>query len=343
MRMVGLIKKFHTFSHDVIFVDGLWGTGKSVIMPIIGGMDRMEKPRSDPSYEWLCALGSYKKIEPDALTALLNTYADMHQYHNRIGREVNLRWADETGLKNNPGSFKYIKRLLGSEGESMTKDIEQRNLGLLIMSHMILPVSYPLVDAFGSRLKIIEIVRHPLYIVRHWYNYFKRNPKEREFTISFDCEGEKIPWFAGTWKEEYVNCSLIDKCLASIIFLFNALFEGIDKLKEKNQDILVISFESFVLEPQENLKNLESYLGRKHHKNIKAILKKQNVPRKQVVGMKGIALYGWKPSESKSDAEEYAKQMEFICREGSKEYIEKFNTLISMYNQKWPSVLSQFQ
>ncbi len=343
--MNSALKKFNTFSNDVIFVDGLQGSGKSIITPIVGGMERIEKPRGSHAYEWLCVLRALKKIEPDALTVMLNFYADLDQYNNRIGREVNLRWADDTGLNNNPDSFKYIKRIFGPEGENLADDIDNRNLGLLIMSHMILPVSDPLIDAFGSRLKLIEMVRHPLYMVRHLYSYWERERIDgrREFTISFDYMGKKVPWFADQWKEEYVNISLIDRCLASIVYLFDELFKAMDRLKARNHGVLVIPFESFVMEPQEALKNLESYLGRKHHKNIDKILKNQKVPRDQIAQGRGHAFYGWKPGESKSEAEEYAKQMDFVSREGSKKYIEKFDSLISRYNQKWPSVLSQFQ
>lgn len=36
------IKKFKSQTNDVIVIDGLWGTGKSLLSPIISGMDRVE-------------------------------------------------------------------------------------------------------------------------------------------------------------------------------------------------------------------------------------------------------------------------------------------------------------
>ncbi len=37
------LEKTNSFCNDVVFIDGLWGTGKSLLSPIISGMDRVEK------------------------------------------------------------------------------------------------------------------------------------------------------------------------------------------------------------------------------------------------------------------------------------------------------------
>ena len=93
------IEKRNTFYNDIIVVDGLWGTGKSVLGPIISGMSGIEKIKADSTYEYISWLNSLGKIEKDAAIWMMRTYADSSQYHNRIGREINLRWSDDTGLK----------------------------------------------------------------------------------------------------------------------------------------------------------------------------------------------------------------------------------------------------
>ena len=40
------VKKFSPFTNDVIFIDGLWGSGKSVLSPLIGGMQGVEKSKN---------------------------------------------------------------------------------------------------------------------------------------------------------------------------------------------------------------------------------------------------------------------------------------------------------
>ena len=37
------IKRFGRFNHDVIVIDGFYGTGKSLVFPIIGSLSGVEK------------------------------------------------------------------------------------------------------------------------------------------------------------------------------------------------------------------------------------------------------------------------------------------------------------
>ena len=44
------LAKKNTLKNDVIFIDGLWGTGKSIIAPIVGAMDGVEKQKIEHIY-----------------------------------------------------------------------------------------------------------------------------------------------------------------------------------------------------------------------------------------------------------------------------------------------------
>jgi len=337
------IRKFHNFENDVIFIDGLWGTGKSVIAPVLCSMDGVEKQKIEHIYEYLCVLQYLGKIETDAVNALLNIHADLSQYNNLIGREVNIRWCDDSGLKNNPNSFKYIKRLFGKEGDAIVEKINTENVALTIMSHMIAQVSEPLFSAYGKRLKLIEVVRHPVYMVRHWYSYFERFYSAREFTIAVDFEGEKIPWFASNWKKRYKELSIMDRSLASIIYLYEELFSTLILLRERQQDYITVSFENFVLRPANVLADLQRYLKRNHSHKIEKILKKQKVPRQYISQGRGHTVYGWRNKNVKSERESYFLEYDFISKDASAELLIKFDELVGNYNERWPSILTKFR
>ncbi len=336
------LEKFNCFKNDVVFIDGLWGTGKSIIAPIIGAMDGVEKQKIEHIYEYLCVLRYLDKIQPDAVDSLLKTYSDLSQYNNLVGREVNLRLNDDSGPLNNPNSFRYIKRMFGSEGDEVVSNINENNLALNIMSHMIAQVSEPLVNAFGNRLKIIEMVRHPLYMVTHWHSYLSRFDGEREFTLSINFDGNKVPWFASAWKEKYIELSVMDRALYSINHLYEMLFTSLENLKVQNCEALVIPFESFVLEPEVSINSVEAYLGRNHSKKIDKILKQQKVPRAQISLGRGHQGYGWKADQGKTEQDVYKNHLDFIQGEASDDCLELFNSLIGKYNKKWPSVLTQY-
>ena len=53
------------------------------------------------------------------------------------------------------------------------------------MTHNILPISDLLFKTFGNGMKLIAMVRHPIYMAEHWYNYIERiGIDEKEFTLA---------------------------------------------------------------------------------------------------------------------------------------------------------------
>ncbi len=336
------LKKNKTLKNDIIFVDGLWGSGKSLIAPIVCAMSGVEKQKFEHIYEYLCVLRHLNKIDIDAAETLLKIYADLSQYNNLIGREVNLRWSDVSGPANNLNSFRYIRRMFGREGDKVLEEINHQNLALNILSHIIMPVANPLIQAYGSRLKIIEIVRHPVYMVQHWSSYLSRFDSEREFTICFEHKGQKIPWFAHTWQNKFIDMSVMDRSLSSIIFLYELLFKSLNNLNDKSNNIMVISFESLVMNTNKELQRLENFLGRSHSSKINKILKQQKIPRNILTQGKAQVGYGWKKSTSVSEKQEYDDQFQYIRKNASKNVLLEFNELIIKYNKNWPSILSNY-
>lgn len=336
------LEKFNPFSNDIIFIDGIWATGKSVLAPVVSGMDRVEKVKAEHIYEYVCVLRHLNRISPDAASWMLKAYADLSQYNNLIGREVNLRWSDDSGLAGNPNSYVYIKRLFGGEGDQKVADINNNNIALNVMTHMLMLVAPPIFEYFGDRAKIIEFVRHPLYMVRHWYTYLQGFGSPREFTISFNHRGEKIPWFTAGWEDQFVEASAMDKALLSIIKLYEWLENSIQEASAKGRNVLMLSFESLVLTPDESLQKVASFLGRAHHPRLSAILRKQKIPRKTISQGKGHAVYGWSYDPS-GERDVYMRNLAFVRSEGSAAIVDRFLALIETYNKKHPSTLSQYQ
>lgn len=337
------LRKFNTLTHDVIFIDGLWGTGKSIIGPIVSGMRGVEMQKLAYIFEYLCVLRYLNKLAPDAARAMLAMYSDITQYHNVVGREVNLRWTDHSGPAKNPNSLRYLQRLVGPEGDSVIERINADNLAVHIMSHMILPIGEPLFETFGSRLRIVEVVRHPLYMVSHWHSYLSRFDGPREFTIAFDVAGNKVPWFAANWAEEYVALSPADRILTSIVRLYEQSFGAIDRLASRRGSLLVLTFEQLVLDPHRAMQQLEEFLGRAHHPRLRSLLRQQRLPRVLLNQGTGHKDYGWHATADVSEQDAYEKLWEPIRASASEKYLGQFKDLIAKYNARWPSVVSTFQ
>ncbi|MFM8002016.1 MAG: hypothetical protein ACKPAJ_06340, partial [Actinomycetota bacterium] len=140
------LKHLNSFTNDIIVVDGFWGGGKSIVTSMIGSLTGVEKKKVEHVYEYVCIAHAAGKMNHDAAIAFLKIYADLSQYNNLIGREVNLRWSDDSGLRNNPGSLMYLRRLFHPGGDEVATIISKENLALLIASHELISVSDILFD-----------------------------------------------------------------------------------------------------------------------------------------------------------------------------------------------------
>jgi hypothetical protein len=337
------LKHFNSFTNDIIVVDGFWGGGKSVVTSIIGSMARVEKKKVEHVYEYVCIAHSTGKMNTDAASAFLKIYADLSQYNNLIGREVNLRWSDDSGLRNNPGSLAYLKRLFHPGGDSVADQISERNLALLIASHELISVSDLLYESYGSRLKLVEVVRHPVHLFNNVRDYTAEFERTREFTLSFEVSGVKVPWFAADWADEFVSSSITDRALLSIARMQSGMFSSIDSINAVQKPLLVLSFENTVLRPEDSIEKLEIFLNRPRTRRTSRVLRQQNLPRKQISAGKATSSFSFTSNSASSEHETYKKVFEEIKADGSLSAINEFRSAVNAYNLRWPSQLNEFE
>lgn len=337
------LKHFNSFTNDIIVVDGFWGGGKSVVTSLIGSMTGVEKKKVEHVYEYVCIAHAAGKMDTDAATAFLKIYADLSQYNNLIGREVNLRWADDSGIRNNPGSLAYLARLFHPGGDKVADQISSKNLALLIASHELLSVSSILYESYGQRLKLVEVVRHPIHLFNNVRDYTATFERAREFTLSFEVDGVKVPWFARTWADEFVASSVADRALLSVARMQTEMIKAIDSINASQQPLLVLSFENTVLKPQNTLTELEKFLGRQTTRRTKRVLKSQNLPRTQISAGKATSSFSFTTSSSSSEEDIYKSVANEIADTGSTNAIREFKSAITEYNLRWPSQLTDLE
>ena len=337
------LKHFNSFTNDIIVVDGFWGGGKSVVTSIIGSMARVEKKKVEHVYEYVCIAHSTGKMNTDAASAFLKIYADLSQYNNLIGREVNLRWSDDSGLRNNPGSLTYLKRLFHPGGDGIADQISERNLALLIASHELISVSDLLYESYGSRLKLVEVVRHPVHLFNNVRDYTAKFERTREFTLSFEVSGVKVPWFAADWADEFVSSSITDRALLSIARMQSEMFSSIDSINAALKPLLVLSFENTVLQPEDSIEKLEVFLNRPRTPRTNRVLRQQNLPRKQISAGKATSSFSFTSNSASSEHETYKEIFKEIEAGGSLSAINEFRSAVNAYNLRWPSQLNEFE
>ncbi len=320
----------------IVFIDGMWGTGKAILAPVIGSFEGVEKQVLNHNFEYICAiLNNENKIKGNS-QALLQLIADVALFNSMISREVNFRPADITGVFKNPFTMRYFKRLLKPGDDAITDEITTKKPFLQIMSHNILPISNLLFHTFGTGVRLVDMVRHPVYMAEHWFNYIERvGIDKREFTLGVGEEGE-IPWFAKDINN-YLSLNTMDKVIYSMQSLTKMQEEILKSHNKKIMDnIILIPFESFVLDPIPWVKDLAILLDTKTTNITIKTLKNEKCPRDSIHAGKGMKGYGWQKDTLKlSEESDFFRRLEFIKNNTSNETFSIMETLSSQYQKKY--------
>lgn len=335
------VRKFGNFGNDVIFVDGAWGSGKSIITSLLACFEGVEKKKVEHIYEYLCVLRHLGRIAEDAAVTLLQIYADLSQYNNRIGREVNLRWRDDSGLRNSPGALNYVRRLRRRDGDHIVTEIREYNIALNVATHEALSVTGLLHRAFGTRLRLIEIMRHPVHQYRSMRDYLATFDREREFTISVDHGGVKVPWFAAEWAADFAAARVPDQALQSIARRQADALSFIDNTPCE-YPLLVVAFEELVLDPEPTIQRLREFLGRGTTPDLARVMRRQRIPRDAIAAGRATSSYSFTSRRGADDETVYRETMDTIARECGDAARAEFARAIVEYDRRFPSPLTAF-
>ena len=193
-----------------------------------------------------------------------------------------------------------------------------------------------------KNLTIIEVVRHPLYvIIQQTLNHenWSGGNYVRDFHIKIDDKNKNVPYFTKDNDFDFDSLKSVEKAILEI--KFNT--EKALNFKEINKDkILTIPFESFVLSPDPYIKKITDKLNTELTKVTRKVLKQQKVPRKKVSDGIPLQIYrrcGWVPPDKNlSEKEELEKRRKFADAKGArKEFLFMLDDLIEQYerNHAW--------
>ena len=325
-------------TEEIIILDGLTGTGKTMFCPLISSFERVQNARFEYMFEYLCIASKFNRILPDASESLLNLISDIKLYDGMISREVNFRPSDLSSVFNSSKAYKYLKQLFYQDGSHVELRLKNEKPILFLVTHQLLSCIEPAIKSFGSRLKIIEMVRHPAYLVEHWATYIAMHGKNsRDFTLWFNYKNKTIPWFAKGIEEKYINSNDYDK----VIYCINELMKPVFKYHSNNDyddNLFYVPFEKFVLDPSELLNNLECFLKTSKSSSTKKFLKKQKVPRDRVTAgpqKKIYQRYGLKKDKNISDKDHYDETLNNLKTKCSKPAYELLLRISKEYERNF--------
>ena len=233
---------------DILIIDGQPGCGKTLFSTLISHMKRIELIQFSSHIENICGLYDLKKITLDVCKTMVEIEIDLLIYESMMGRNTNFRFSDISSAFRNRQLAKYVKRLFMKGDEYVPERIRSENPILSLTTHNLLGYSVPIFESFPKKTKIIEIVRHPLYMLIQMalnYETMLRTDSSRFFYVHIEKDGEICPFWAVDWPHKFSSLSLVDKAILEMYFMSKKT----EAFKKENPsiDILTIPFENFVI------------------------------------------------------------------------------------------------
>lgn len=345
LNLPQVIRKIR-LAEKVVFVGGLGGCGKTMLTPIIGSFDRVEIQKYDYTIEHVCTLHYLGKISDDVASTMIRLQVDLDLYNMMMSRETNFRWKDLSSVFTNPGKWRYIWRLFLNGDENVIPRIEKEKPILNITMHDLVQRIPTLWMALEERASFIVMVRHPLYMIKQWMvnaeQFFGREVNPRDFNIHYQYGAYSLNWFVHGWEEKYLGTN---NNMDRVIYLLESHIKNCNRVmvslsESQRGGVLLIPFEIFVLNPYPYLDQVQTLLGSKTTPLTYKELKKQSVPRKMIADGIGIPVYkkyGWEPSNSNDEREEFNQRREFARRYASKEGMDILDRLCTEYETNYLS------
>ena len=321
----------------VVFVGGLPGCGKTMMTPIIGSLSRVELQKFNEPLEHVCGLRLLGTISDDVATMMIRMLTDLDLYRMSMSREINMRVSDLTSIFRNPGTWRYLRRIFQPGDAAAVERIRREQPILHLTTHNALAISPPLFTALGEAVRILEVVRHPLYMIKQWRLYIERYGTDvRDFTLWFDYEGRAVPFFARGWEERFLQSNPMDRAIFAIEHLLEMGRQALEQLPgHQKAQVLTVPFEPFVLDPWPWLNRMERFLDTSMTAATRRELERQRVPRTRIaagVARKIYQQYGWTPPTKHADeSRELEIRRDAVVKEASAEGLAAMDRLCEAY------------
>ncbi len=339
--MVKLSRKNY-FAEKIVFVDGLPGCGKTLFSSIISAMDKVELLSYSYDIEHICQLFYLDKIQLDAAITMISIQTDLKLYNTMMGRDVNFRPSDLSSALNYYNPSKYFNRLNDVGDAAIPEKIIQEKPILNFSVHNMLAFSDPVWESLGERCVFIEVVRHPLYMVRQQaLNTQNMIATARSFSVYFEKDSNELIYYVKGWEDKYLQSNSFERVIYFMDNLTSKTQKARDKLTlEFESNVLTIPFEQFVLDPDLWMDKIAEVIGTNITNETRKIMKEQNVPRDMVSQGVDLDIYrrcGWKPPEENStERDELNIRREEISGEISSDALAVLDRLSKEYEgQYW--------
>ena len=312
------INKRHTYVNRCVLIDGMYRQAKSLHAPVMCSFNDCEMWETLVAVDTYPALSYLKLVSNEVASAMIEREIDMRSYYKLIGRQVNFRKNDTSGIYRFRNPNLYIDRANSVvEYEALNDLISEKTKNCFVyVTHDVMTNPGVFFEAVPNA-SIIWSRRHPVHVAHSWLlkNWGDRHGKDPvSLGLSFTVDGQNaVPWHAVEWANEWHSINSTERIIKSYQYLMK--LEKINYLKYKdNYSITPLFFESAIIDQERYLEKLEIISQKKPSSDTLNICKRERVPRK-------------------IHKNEYKDKLENLRSKMSDKYIKLLDNLIEEYEQ----------
>ena len=267
-----------SFLKNLILVTGTHTSGKSMVSPVIASLNNVEILRKIYLLDQIAILNSFSKIDNYISTFISKHILDFSFYEQLIGRNLNFRYEDETGIYQSKNHKIFKKRIYIKRGKKVLEKHLKKNTHMLVDTHdgMWFYDFWKRLNI--NNLKIISVFRNPIDVVNSWIN-LDLGKIENEVLCQIPLiqkSGIKKPFYYFKSFEKKINkyeaiIEMVSTCVNKDIDSYNSI--------KNKKNIYRVDFQDFAENTNKNLKKICKFLNLNKSKYTFKILKKENLPR----------------------------------------------------------------
>lgn len=269
---------------DIVFINGISRAGKFLMGTIVCGFEKMEYFQYVSTLEHLAYMEKLGFTKKDGAISILRVIVDEHAYNMGIGRNLNLRADDISGIHNSFEKDKFIKRSLNPINNELVGFFRRGEYIPAFILHECLPNIDIFLKAFPA-MKWVNVIRHPVDVIHSWYvrGWGHRSVSDPLSFIPMVTEKDgdiPVPWYAYGWRREYRAMLEMDRIIRSVHCLTSLGSKSYDAIPdEARKKVIITRFEDILSKPEDEIRRIGVFLKNRSSDFMGEILKKQKCPR----------------------------------------------------------------
>lgn len=277
------------FVKKILLVEGISRSGKFLMADLLNGFNGVEAVQYYGLLEHIPFLEKFNLMDHKTAQELLRCEIDTHAYEMAIGRNFNHRRSDKSSIYKNVNAKKFLERPSEDDISVLLRDYIKTDPYSFFVAHELLPNAKIYFETFPN-LKMVSLLRSPIELVDSWYRRglakrFAGDPSI--FIVPFKKGKILHPWYVTGHEKEYASLSEMDRTIFMIEQIVKLYDEALKKLSKKERaQILFVRYEDILLNTKTVVGQLAKFLGKKPHKDMVKILKRENLPNREYNGMR---------------------------------------------------------